>query len=145
MTMRKHRFNRRAFLPDTGVTMASPWMESANVWVNKPKKNKPASEALVHSSRALERSIRAGVLINCSRSRTEAPTRYRASCSPVRIRKHRCTRTTRCFTTRTSRGVHRPDRRRLLMHCSSMMVGAKHNNDALPKPFSDAKMILKEV
>ena len=30
-----------------GVTMALPWLESANVWGDEPKKNRPASEAPV--------------------------------------------------------------------------------------------------
>ena len=45
--MNTHRFNRRAFLRGTGVTMALPWLESFNVWGDEPKKNKPASEAPV--------------------------------------------------------------------------------------------------
>ena len=51
MIMSNHRFNRRAFLRGTGVTMALPWMESVNVWGDEPKKNNPASEAPLRWSR----------------------------------------------------------------------------------------------
>lgn len=45
--MNKHQFSRRTFLRGMGVTMALPWLESANVWGDEPKKNRPASEAPV--------------------------------------------------------------------------------------------------
>ena len=45
--MNKHQFSRRTFLRGMGVTMALPWLESANVWGDEPKKDRPASEAPV--------------------------------------------------------------------------------------------------
>lgn len=45
--MHQHRWSRRTFLRGLGVTMALPWLESANVWGDEPRKNRPASEAPV--------------------------------------------------------------------------------------------------
>jgi hypothetical protein len=66
----------------------------------------------VRPSRVVERFARARASIRCSPKPTDAARRCRASCWRARSRIPRCTRTTRCSTARTFRGVRRPRRRR---------------------------------